>query len=337
MMKIRINNKTIGENSPVFIIAEAGINHNGSLKNAKKMIDLAKKSKSDAIKFQTFKAEDLATTSSPYFKLFKKVELSDEDFGELADYSKKREIIFLSTPFSEHAVDVLHKIRVPMFKISSGDITHMPLLKYAASKMKPIIISSGMSTLTEINEAVKQIRSQKNDKIMILHSISGYPTPPKDVNMLNIKQLQKQFKNPIGFSDNGIDDLVPLVAVSLGAKIIEKHFTINKKMNVPDKNISCDPNELKTLVEKIRRIEVILGSNEKKVVNSEKETRKNARRSIIAKCNIKKDTKITSNMITIKRPGIGIPPVKINEVIGSFAKQNIKLDEPLLWKKIKSK
>jgi len=333
---IKVNNKTIGNNSPTYIIAEAGINHNGNMKNAKKMIEIAKNSKADAIKFQTFKAEDLATPNSPYFKLFKKVELDYNDFGELSDYSKKLGITFLSTPFSEEAVDVLQKIKVPMYKISSGDLTHIPLLKHVASKKKPVIISTGMSTLDEIKNAVRTIRNKKNNKIIILQSVSGYPTPSKDANILSIKMLKEKFSYPIGYSDNGLDNLVPLLAVSVGAKIIEKHFTINKRMNVPDKNISVDPNELRNLIMNIRKVEEILGSGEKKVALCEKEIKKIARRSIIAKCSIEKGTKITSKMIMIKRPGTGIHPSQINKVVGKKTKQKIKINELLSWKKLVS-
>lgn len=333
-MKIKVEGKTIGDNSPVYIIGEAGINHNGQIKNAKKMVDIAKKSGADAIKFQTFKAEDLTTPDSIYYKVFKKAELDYSDFGEISDYSKQLGITFLSTPFSEDASDFLEEIKVPIYKISSGDLTHLPLLKHVAKKKKPVIISTGMSSLEEIKSAIKTICKENNNKILILHSVSGYPTPIKDSNILAINMLKEKFPYPIGYSDNGSNELVPLVAASAGAKIIEKHFTISKKMDVPDKNISVNPNELKKLILNIRNVEKILGIDVKKVQPSEVKIKKIARRSVIAKCQIEKGTKISTEMLMIKRPGSGIPPSSINRIIGKTAKKMIKIYEPLSWSKI---
>jgi len=336
-MIINVKKRKIGENNPVFIIAEAGINHNGNVKLAKKMISVAKKSGVDAIKFQTFKASDLASPSSPYFKIFKKNELEDEEFGEISDYAREKEIIFFSTPVSEDAVDLLIKLRVPLFKISSGDLTHLPLLRHVASKKKPIIISTGMSNLREINNAVKTINSKSNKKIMILHSVSAYPTPMNEVNLNSIQLLKERFPYPIGYSDNGEGNLVSLTAVAVGAKIIEKHFTLSKKMIGPDHSFSSDPKELEDLVKKIKQTEKILGKKEKNYQPSEKKIRVLARRSIITKTMIPKGTKISKKMLSIRRPATGIAPSNLSKVIGNFTIKKINSNQPLKWSYLKSK
>ena len=335
-MNIRIAEKQIEKKHPVFVVAEAGINHNGNVKIAKNMISSAKDCGADAIKFQTFRAGDLASKKSKFFKIFKKVEIDYTHLGELSDHAKKERIIFFSTPFSEEAVDVLADLHVPAFKIASGDITHIPLIKKAASKKKPIIISTGMSNFAEIDFAVKAIKSERNNKIIIMHSVTSYPTPSSDANLRAINTLQCRYKYPIGYSDNGAGILVPIIAVSLGARIIEKHFTLNKKMNGPDHSFSADPNELSLLVKKIRETEIILGDGKKNPQPSELQNIQHARRSIITLVDIKKGDKLTYSNIAIKRPGIGIMPLNFHKVIGSSAKRNIKIDQPIKWSDIKS-
>lgn len=334
-MNIKIAEKQIGKKYPVFVVAEAGINHNGNVKIAKNMISSAKDCGADAIKFQTFRAGDLASKKSKFFKIFKKVEIDYTHLGELSDHAKKERIIFFSTPFSEEAVDVLADLHVPAFKIASGDITHIPLIKKAASKKKPIIISTGMSNFAEIDFAVKAIKSERNNKIIIMHSVTSYPTPSSDANLRAINTLQCRYKYPIGYSDNGAGILVPIIAVSLGARIIEKHFTLNKKMNGPDHSFSADPNELSLLVKKIRETEIILGDGKKNPQPSELQNIQHARRSIITLVDIKKGDKLTYSNIAIKRPGIGIIPLNFHKVIGSSAKRNIKIDQPIKWSDIK--
>ena len=211
-MEIRIGTKIIGEKKPSFVIAEAGINHNGKLRIAKELVYKAKKCGSDAVKFQSFKAGDLASEKSPYFKLFKKLELTDEDYGELSDHSKSNGIIFIATPFSEQAVEMLHKLKVPAYKIASGDLTDLPLIKYASKKGKPMIISTGMGSFSEIKEAINTVKSTNNKKMILLHSHSSYPTPPEEANLAVISTLKK-FGFHVGYSDNGGNQLVPIIAV----------------------------------------------------------------------------------------------------------------------------
>jgi len=333
-MNFKIKNKEIGDNNPTFIIAEGGINHNGNIKIAKKMIKKASESGADAIKFQTFTASDLTSVKSKYYKLFKKLELNESQFGEISDFAKKHNIIFLSTPFSEDAVDILHRLKTPVFKIASGDLTHIPLIKYASSKNKPMIISTGMGTIKEIRDAMKAIKSQKNNKISILHSVSAYPPPYSDTNLRAILTLKNTFDVPIGYSDNGNDLLIPLIAVSIGAKIIEKHFTISKRMNGPDHMLSANPIEFKNMIKKIRIIEESLGDGKKQCQSSEFENIIHARRSITSNVAIPKNVKIKQNMINIKRPAKGIEPKFIKSVIGKITKKSIAKDESIKWENI---
>jgi len=329
-LKIKISKKQIGDNCPTFLVAEAGINHNGSLKIAKKMVDQAEIIGADAIKFQTFKTEEF-NSNEKYFEIFKNAELRYDEFEELSDYTKSKEMIFFSTPFSEESADVLHKLKVPMFKIASGDITHTPLLKHIASMKKPIIISTGMSNLKEIKNAIDIVKNEKNNKIILMHSVSAYPTPYNEVNMVVMNLLKEKWAYPVGYSDNGPGVLVPQVAASLGATIIEKHFTLDKKMKGPDQALSINPKEFQKLVIKIREIEQILGKKNKHSQPSEQETKIAARRSIVANSIIPKGTKISKNMLSIKRPATGISPSKLNSIIGKNANKTISFNQTVKW------
>ena len=335
MLRIKIANKWIGEQSPVFIIAEAGINHNGNLQIAKKLIKKAKECGADAIKFQTFTAGDLTSTKSKYFKIFENLEFSHNDFLELYRYAKKQNIIIFSSPFSFEAVDMLIKLKTPAFKIASGDITNIPLIKYSAAKKKPMIVSTGMSTIEEIQNALRTIQSQGNKRIIILHSVSAYPAPIDEINLKVIPYLEKKIHYPIGYSDNGSDQLVPIIAVSIGATVIEKHFTLNRKFKGPDHKLSSDPKQFSIMVKNIRLVEKMLGNGLKKCQPSEIDNRINARRSITTNVTIPKGTKIKRNMIGIKRPATGIEPKYFNQVIGKTATHTIKSEESLKWKDIR--
>lgn len=334
-MKIRIATRWIGENSPVFIIAEGGINHNGNIKIAKQLIIKAKESGADAIKFQTFKAEDLASPKSRFFKVFRRTELSYEEFGELSDFAKSNKIIFFSTPFSNDAVDLLSRLNAPAFKIASGDLTNIPLIKYVATKNKPVIISTGMADINDVKYAVRAIRSTGNNKIIIMHSVSAYPTPLTETNLSSISQLSKVFPYPIGYSDNGKNLLVPLIAVAVGAKIIEKHLIVSKKSKSPDSSISATPSQFKMLIKNMLEVKSMLGDGNKHCQPSELENRINARRSITASVAIKKGTKLTMNMIKIQRPATGIPPMHLHKVIGKKTRKNIEVSESIKWSDLK--
>ena len=330
-MKIKISNKWIGDNYPVFITAEAGINHNGSLKMAKKLVRLAKEAGADAIKFQTFRASDIATKKSKFYKIFKKVELNESDYGEISDYAKSNSIIFFSTPVNETAVDILSKLKVPAYKIGSGNLTNIPVIEYTASKNKPMIISTGMSNTDEIKLAVNSIKKQNNNKIILMHSVSSYPTPVNETNLSVIKNLEKKFPYPIGYSDNGSDDLVPIASVMMGAKIIEKHFTINKKLKGSDHFMSADPTQFKQIIKNVRLAETMFGNGIKKCQPSELENRLQARRSITSKITIDKGTKITYDMLAFKRPATGIEPLYYKKILGKKTKKKILSDNPIKW------
>lgn len=323
-----------------FIIAEAGVNHNGNIDVAKKLVDVAYEAGVDAIKFQTFKAENLVTRNAPkaeyqkqttgsgnQYEMLKKLELSYEDHVLLQKYCKERGIMFISTPFDFESVDLLKKLDIPLYKVGSGDLTNIPLLKYIAKLNKHMIISTGMADLGEVEDAVEAIKETGNDKISLLHCTSNYPTKYDDVNLNAMITLKNAFKLPIGYSDHTVGIEVPIAAVAMGAKIIEKHFTLDKSMEGPDHKASLNPEELKQMVISIRNIEKAFGNGIKRCNESEKNTKKVARKSIVAGVNIRKGETISYSNITIKRPGIGISPKFMNEIIGKIAISDINIDD----------
>lgn len=345
---MKIGNKLIKEEGPCFIIAEAGVNHNGSLKLAKKLIDAAQNAGADAIKFQTFKTENLVTEGtemadyqkknlnkkSSQYRMLKKLELKYEDFIELKKYCDKKNILFLSTPHTEDAIDFLYSL-VPAYKIASGDLTNLPFLEKIAKKKKPIILSTGMATLDEVREAVTAIKKTGNNKIIVLHCTTNYPCPLEEVNLKAMLTLKKEFNLLVGYSDHTLGIMVSVIAVALGARVIEKHFTLDKNLTGPDHKASLEPKELEAMTKMIRAIEQVLGSGIKKPTKSEEKTKKIARKSIAAAKNIKKGTKITEDMLTIKRPGTGIKPKYLDKIIGRIAKENIKEDSLIKLKDLK--
>ncbi|AOY75658.1 N-acetylneuraminate synthase [Clostridium formicaceticum] len=323
-----------------FIIAEAGVNHNGDLKLAKKLVDIAVEAKCDAVKFQTFKAELGLTKSArkaayqventgqdgTQYEMVKKLELNETDHIELISYCKGKKILFLSTPFDKESVDLLHRLDVAMFKVASGEITNKPLLKYIAKKEKPIILSTGMSTLGEVEEALEWIYQENNRQVTLLHCTSSYPTQMIDVNLKAMETLKNAFQVDVGYSDHTLGIEIPTAAVALGAKIIEKHITLNKEMEGPDHKASLEPHELKQMVAAIRNVEAALGNGIKKVADGEKDTLIVARKSIVAKRRIKQGEVVTEEMLCVKRPGNGISPKNIGQVVGLKAKANIEED-----------
>lgn len=329
MRKIKIADRMIGNEEACFIIAEAGSNHNGSFEQAKKLIDIAQDAGVDAVKFQIFKAEELSADKKVQGVL-KKFEFTREWVQELSEYAKRKNIIFLATPFDVEAVDLLDGIDVPAFKIASGDLTDLPLIKYIAEKGKPIILSVGLGSLEEIRDALEVIHSTKNRDVALLHCVVNYPAKPEDVNLNVIKTL-KQFHVPVGFSDHTMEISVPIAAVALGACIIEKHFTIDRKLEGPDHSYALDPKELKDMVEGIKTVENALGSEIKQVAESERKGLVSARRSIHASMDISKGTTITQDMIKIVRPCTGIEPKYLNKILNTKAKKNILKDDVIIW------
>jgi N-acetylneuraminate synthase/N,N'-diacetyllegionaminate synthase len=337
---IRIANKEIGGKNPVFIIAEAGVNHNGDINLAKELVDAAKKAGADAVKFQTFKAEGLVTSDAipAYYAtknlgkqvsqqdMIRKLELNYTDFVEIKKYCDKKNIIFLSTPHSFDAIDFLERL-VPAYKFGSGDLTNIPALVYTAKKQKPIILGTGMATLDEVKKAVNEIKSQGNNQIIALHCTTNYPCSLEEVNLLAMQTMKSELNCIVGYSDHTLGSLASVIAVSLGAKIIEKHFTIDKNLPGPDHKASIDINELTEMIKTIRNVEKILGSDKKRPTKSEEKIKDNVRKSLIANKKIEKGTTIKKEMIVIKRPGTGLKPYEMEKIIGRKAKRNILEDE----------
>ena len=337
MQNVQVGNKVIGPGQPVFVIAEAGINHNGDLKLARALIDVAVEAGADAVKFQTFRADRLATPDAPkaeyqlqttgndesQFEMLRRLELSAGAHRELQAYCHERGIIFLSTPFDEEAVDLLDELGVPAFKISSGDLTNLPLLEHVASKGKPVILSTGMSELSELIEAVSVLNTAGCENPVLLHCVSNYPADPSEVNLRAMQTMRSAFDVPVGFSDHteGID--VAIAAVALGACVIEKHFTSNRALPGPDHRASLEPAELRELVRSIRRVETALGNGRKVPTASELKTAKVARRSLVAARDIPAGTTLERDMVVMRRPGTGLSPSALTTVLGLRAVRDI--------------
>jgi N-acetylneuraminate synthase len=334
----------IGTGFPCFIVAEAGVNHNGKLDFAKKLVDAAVTARADAVKFQTFIAEGVVTSGTEIadyarnnigknmkqIDMLKNYELDYDDFIILKEYCDKKHIIFLSSPHSFDAIDFLQDL-VPAYKFGSGDLTNIPALQYAAKKNKPLILGTGMATLEEVKSAIRAIYSIDNNQIVVLHCTTSYPCPYEDVNLRAMMTMQQQLDCLVGYSDHTLGLLVPPLAVTLGATIIEKHFTLDKKLSGPDHKASLEPDELAEMIRQIRDVEKILGSSEKKPTENEKTIMKSVRKSIVARKNIIKDEIIKKEMLMIKRPGNGISPADIEKVIGRKTKKDITMDEMLRW------
>lgn len=324
----------------VFVIAEAGVNHNGILENAKKLALTAKESGADAVKFQTFKTENLVTVNAKkaeyqekttedatQYDMLKKLELSYEEFKELKEYCDKINIKFISTAFDLDSVEFLKSLGMDVWKIPSGEITNYPYLEKIAKYNEPIILSTGMADFKEIEEAKNLIRKYNNNELIILHCTTAYPTNIKDVNLNVMKTIEKEFDINVGYSDHTIGIEVAIAATALGAKVIEKHFTLDKDMEGPDHRASLNPNELKEMVMNIRNIEVALGDGIKKMSEIEKQNKLVARKSLVAKTDIKTGDVFTEENLTIKRPGNGISPMKWLEILGTKSEKEYKKDE----------
>lgn len=329
----------------VTIIAEAGVNHNGSIENALKLIDVAAEAGVDYIKFQTFNANKLVSglakkanyqlqnTGDPgesQLQMLQKLELSQEQHDKLKSYCNKKGVNFFSTAFDVDSLEYLHQIGLHMVKIPSGEITNLPYLRKAASLFQKVILSTGMSTIEEIKDAVGIFTNAgiNKDDITILHCNTEYPTPLEDVNLKAMLFLQQVFKTKVGYSDHTLGIEVPIAAVALGASIIEKHFTLDKTMKGPDHSASLEPEELKAMVLAIRNIEKTLsGSGVKEVSRSEQKNISVARKSIVATKKIQKGDIFSEENIGVKRPGTGISPMKWDEVIGKVSPKSFDVDD----------
>lgn len=325
------------------IIAEAGVNHNGNLETAKQLALAAKECGADIVKFQTSKLSALVSRYAPmaeYQKenigaemsqqeMLKKLLLSYEEFVGLADYCRNINMPFLSTPFDLDSIDFLEKLGCSMWKIPSGEITNLPYLEKIARKRQKILLSTGMSTLDEVRAAVSVLEGNGSDDITLLHCTTQYPAPFEDVNLNAMLTLRSEFGRAVGYSDHTRGIEVPVAAVAMGASVIEKHFTLDRSMEGPDHKASLEPEELKAMVQAVRNVEQALGNGRKEPSPSERGNISIVRKSIVAKCSIKKGDAFTEENLTVKRPGNGISPMRWHEMIGKQAKRDFAEDEPV--------
>jgi len=331
-----------------FIIAEAGVNHNGSMDMAERLVLSAKAAGADAVKFQTFCADRLAGKSAEkahYQKqdgnacesqhaMLSRLSLNLEQHRELLQFGRHTGITFLSSPFDEGSADWLSTLDVPLFKIGSGEITNFPLLESVAKKGKPIILSTGMSRLGEVEAAVQTIQDAGCRELTLLHCTSSYPADPADSNLRAMRTLQRAFNLPVGYSDHTPGIEVSVAAVALGAAVIEKHLTLDKTLPGPDHRASLNPEEFKSMVDAIRTVEAALGDGVKRAVPSEFNTRDVARKSLVAAIDISEGTVLNETHIAIKRPGTGLPPGQMPMLMGRKVKRSIRADELFNWKDV---
>lgn len=326
----------------VFIIAEAGVNHNGSIELAKKLIEKGAEAGVDAVKFQSFKASKLVTVNAKkadyqianigdndenQFDMIKKLELDYDKHQELMDYANSKGVMFLSSAFDLESIDLLVDLDLSVFKIPSGEITNLPYLRKTAQTKKPIILSTGMATLGEIEAALEVLKDNGTTDVTVLHCNTEYPTPMSDVNLTAMNTMKDAFKVKVGYSDHTLGIEIPIAAVALGAEVIEKHFTLDKTMEGPDHKASLEPGELKQMVKSIRNIEQSLGTGVKTPTESERKNKQIARKSIVAKMPIKMGENFSEENLDIKRPGTGISPMLWDEIIGSKATEDYQIDE----------
>ncbi|MCA9401178.1 MAG: N-acetylneuraminate synthase [Candidatus Omnitrophica bacterium] len=333
-----------------FIIAEAGVNHNGQLSLAKKMIDAAKEAGCDAVKFQAFKTEALVlkdTKLADYQKaaaqknvqsqydLLKQLELSEKQFLQLHAHCKKKNILFLATPFDDQSLMLLDRINVPVYKVSSGDLTNLPYLKKLAKRRKWIVLSTGMGTILEIKEAVETIQSITRNKLCLLHCTTDYPTRLNDVHLRMLNTLQKMFHVPVGYSDHSQSTVIPAAAVAMGARVIEKHFTLDQSLPGPDHQASLEPEALNTMVANIRNVETAMGLSVKRLNANEKKNLKIVRKSLFSARNLSKGHILKVSDVVICRPAKGLAPKHLERIIGKPLKRDISKDHPFTWGHIK--
>jgi len=346
MIEIDFGGRLIGEAHPAFVIAEAGVNHNGDLELGKSLIREAKEAGADAIKFQSYKAGKISTKTAPRYW----VEQDDPDgsqydtfakldsFGPveheaLFRYARECELLCFSAPFDDEAVDMLDELGVPGFKVASADLTDHPLLKKVAAKGKPVLLSTGLATIPEIGDAVAVVREQDNDQIVLLHCTLQYPCDAENANLRMMLHMKAVFPEiPVGLSDHTLGIAVPQAAVALGAVAVEKHYTVDKTLSgSPDHHLSVDHHDLKRMMDGIRTIEKAMGRYEKGPVEVESEAYRYARRSIVTAHDIPAGAAITRDMLTFKRPGTGIYPKFVDVVVGRTAKSDIPEDTVLEW------
>lgn len=330
---------------PIFIIAEAGVNHNGSLDLALQLIEAAKESGADAVKFQTFKADSLATASAhkaayqerttgkaeSQFEMLKRLELGIEAHRKLIEHCQRIGIQFLSSPFDIESADLLETMELPLYKIPSGEITNVPYVRHIAGKGKPVILSTGMCTLGEVEEAIKILRDSGAADITLLHCVTEYPAPFNEINLRAMQTMRMAFGLPVGYSDHTPGIEISIAAAALGAVVIEKHFTLDRDLPGPDHAASLEPTELRQLVNAIRHVEAALGSGIKTPAKCEIPNMSVARKSVVAARTLNAGHKLQSDDLAIKRPGNGITPGQLGDLVGRTLGSDVQKDELLRW------
>jgi N-acetylneuraminate synthase/N,N'-diacetyllegionaminate synthase len=340
-----IAGRAIAPERPVFVIAEAGVNHNGDAALARALIDAAADSGADAVKFQTFRTSALTSRTAPkaayqieatgagesQSEMLVRLELSTETLRALQAHAAARGIVFFSTPFDEASADTLGALEVPMFKIPSGEITNLPLLRHIAAKGKPIILSTGMSTLDEVAQALAAIGDVADVPVAILHCVSAYPAPVGEVNLRAMDALRDRFGRPVGLSDHTLGLEIALAAVARGAVIVEKHLTLNKNLPGPDHRASLEPAEMTALVRGIRNIEAALGDGVKRPMPSELDTLRVARKSLVAARALRAGEELVKDAVAVKRPGTGISPAELERALGRRVRRDLAADDVIDW------
>jgi N-acetylneuraminate synthase len=342
---INIAGHKIGPGHACFIIAEAGVNHNGSLDMARELIDAAVDARADAVKFQSFKADQMVTAEAPkaeyqvqttgssesQLDMLRRLELSAEDHRLLMNYCLERNILFMSSPFDHESANLLDALNVEVFKIPSGEITNFPLLTHVARKGKPMVVSTGMSYLSEVEAAVQTIENAGNREFVLLHCVSNYPAEPKDINLNAMGTMGTAFGVPVGYSDHTVGIEIPIAAVALGATVIEKHLTLDCTLPGPDHRASLEPEEFAAMVRGIRSVEAALGHGRKEPSPSESDTAAVARKSLVAAVDIPAGTILTEQHIAVMRPGTGMPPSELPSVIGATLEVTLPAGALLTW------
>jgi N-acetylneuraminate synthase len=340
---IWVGDRAVGHGQPCFIVGEAGVNHNGDVELARRLVDVAVTAGVDAVKFQTFTADRLVTPGAPkadyqlettapeesQLEMLRRLELSPEAHRHLMARCARHGVFFMSTPFDEQSADFLVELGVEIFKIGSGEITNLSFLSHVAAKGKPMIVSTGMADLSEVEIALETIGKAGNRDVVLLHCVSNYPADPADANLRAMQAMATAFGLPVGYSDHHLGTEVAMAAVALGACVIEKHFTLDRSLPGPDQRASVEPGELAALVRGIRTVESALGHGRKEPAASEAATAAVVRKSLVAARHIPAGSRLTEDMIAVRRPGNGLPPAMRDHVVGLVAKQDIPAETVL--------
>jgi N,N'-diacetyllegionaminate synthase len=341
---INLGGRAVGTGAPVFVIAEAGVNHNGDPALAHQLIEVAAAAGADAVKFQTFRSEALVSRHAPkapyqvettggaesQLDMLRKLELSRETFVALAEACRRRGVLFLSSPFDIASADDLETLGVVAFKTGSGELTNLPLLDHLAAKGRPIIVSTGMATIDEVETAVATVR-RRGTPLALLHCVSAYPAPPEESNLRAMDSLRERFDCPVGFSDHTTGITVAVAAIARGATILEKHFTVDRSLPGPDHRASLDPTELTALVAAVRQVEAALGDGHKRPTPAELPTRTVARKSLVAARALRRGETLTAAAVAVKRPGTGIAPGDLPRALGRRLRRDLDVDEVIEW------